>query len=137
MPKIIYIDKLADIVNESIIIHTMPQSKWSLLIKRQKHVHFASENNDKDPKFEVGNYVRISKYKNHFSKVYTPNWSEEAFVIKKVKNTVSQTDVTEDLHSEKIAGMFYEKELQIGDKWYVKWKGYNNFFEKWVVKKDT
>ena len=44
--------------------------------------------NDKDPKFKVGDHVRISKYKNIFAKGYTPNWSEEVFVIKKVKNTV-------------------------------------------------
>ena len=44
--------------------------------------------NDKDPKFKVGDYVRISKYKNIFDKGYTPNWSEEIFVNKKIKNTV-------------------------------------------------
>ena len=41
--------------------------------------------NDKDSKFKVGDQVRISKYKNIFSKVYTPNWSEEVFVIKNSK----------------------------------------------------
>ena len=45
--------------------------------------------NDKDPKFKVGNHVRISKHKNIFAKGYMINWSEEVFVIKKVKNTVS------------------------------------------------
>ena len=33
-------------------------------------------NIDKDPKFKVGDHVRISKYKNIFAKGYTPNWSE-------------------------------------------------------------
>ena len=47
--------------------------------------------NDKDPKFQVGNNVRISKYKNVFAKSYTPIWSEEVFVTKKVKNTVPWT----------------------------------------------
>ena len=46
------------------------------------------ENNDKDPKFKVGNHVRISKYKNIFAKGYVPNWSDKVFVIKIVKNTV-------------------------------------------------
>ena len=41
--------------------------------------------NKKDPKFEVGDHVRISKYKNIFVKGYVLNWSEEIFVIKKVK----------------------------------------------------
>ena len=39
--------------------------------------------NDKDPKFKVGDFVRISKHKNIFAKGYTPNWYEEVFVIKK------------------------------------------------------
>ena len=37
--------------------------------------------NKKDPKFKVGDNVRISKYKNIFAKGYTPNWSKEVFVI--------------------------------------------------------
>ena len=53
--------------------------------------------NDNDPKFKVGDHVRISKYKNIFAKGYTPNWSEEVFVIKKVKNTVSWTYIINDL----------------------------------------
>ena len=68
--------------------------------------------NDKDPKFKVGNHVRISKYKNIFAKRYTPNWSEEVFVIKEVKNTVPWTYVINDLNGEKIIGRIYEKELQ-------------------------
>ena len=49
------------------------------------------EVNDKDPKFKVGYRVRISKYKNIFAKGYTPNWSEEVFVVSKIKNTVPWT----------------------------------------------
>ena len=41
--------------------------------------------NDKDPMFKVGDHVRICKYKKSFAKGYTPNWSEEVFVIKKLK----------------------------------------------------
>ena len=44
--------------------------------------------NNQDRKFKIGDIVRISKYKNIFAKGYTPNWSEEVFVIKKVKNTM-------------------------------------------------
>ena len=43
--------------------------------------------NKKDPKFKVGNNVRISKYKNIFAKGYTPNWSEEVFIINKIKSS--------------------------------------------------
>ena len=44
--------------------------------------------NKKNLKFKVGENVRISKYKNIFAKGYTPNWSEEIFVINEIKNTV-------------------------------------------------
>ena len=49
---------------------------------------FNKETNKKSPKFKVGDNVRISKYKNIFTKGYTPNWSEEVFVVNKVQNTV-------------------------------------------------
>ena len=68
--------------------------------------------NDKDPKFKVGDRVRISKYKNNFAKGYKPNWSEEVFVIKKVKNTIPWTYVINDLNGEEIMETFYEKELE-------------------------
>ena len=55
------------------------------------HILTLKKVNDKDPEFKVGDHVTISKYKNIFAKGYTPNWSEEVFVIKKVKNTVPWT----------------------------------------------
>ena len=70
------------------------------------------EVNDKDLKFKVGYHVRISKYKNIFAKRYTPNWSEEVFLIKKVKNTVLRTYVNNDINGDEIIGTFYEKQLQ-------------------------
>ena len=70
------------------------------------------DSNKKDPKFKVGDYVRISKYKNIFAKGYTPNWSEEVFVVSKIKNTVPWTYVVSDLNGKLIPGSFYEKELQ-------------------------
>ena len=51
-------------------------------------LHSNKEVSDKDSEFKIGDHVRISKYKNIFAKGYTPNWSEEVFVIKKVNNTV-------------------------------------------------
>ena len=68
--------------------------------------------NKKDPKFKVGDHVRISKYKNIFAKGYAPNWSEEVFVINKIKNTVPWTYAISDLNGKEITGSFYEKELQ-------------------------
>ena len=58
--------------------------------------------NDKDPKFKVGDHVRIYKYKNIFAKGYTPNWSEKVFVIKNVKNTVPCTYIINDLMVKKL-----------------------------------
>ena len=63
----------------------------------------------KKTKFKVGDNVTISKCKNIFAKGYTPNWSEEDFVISKIKNTVPWTYVINDLNSEEITGDFYEK----------------------------
>ena len=65
--------------------------------------------NKKYPKFKVGDHVRISKYKNIFTKGYTANISEEVFVVSKFKNTVLWTYVVSDLNDEEITGSFYEK----------------------------
>ena len=107
------------------------------------YIDFEEEINNKDPKFKVSDHVRISKYKNIFAKEYMPNWSEEIFVIKKIKNTVPWTYIISDLNGEEIIGTFYENELQGANqqefriektikrkenKLYVKWKGYNNSF---------
>ena len=81
-------------------------------VKDNTYIDFKKEVNDKDPKFKVGDHVRISKYKNIFAKGYTPNWSEEVFVIKKVKNRVPWIYVINDLNGEEIIGTLYEKELQ-------------------------
>ena len=82
-----------------------------------------------------------------FAKGYKPNWSEEVFMIKKVKNTVPWTYIINDLNGKEIIGTFCEKELQKsnqkefriekvikrkGDKLYVKWKGYGDkLYVKW------
>ena len=54
-------------------------------VKSSTYIDFGIENNEKNPKFQVGDQVRISKYKNIFAEDYTTNWSEEIFVIKKLK----------------------------------------------------
>ena len=106
-------------------------------IKNNTYNGVKKEVNDKDPKFKVGDHVRISKYKNIFASGCTPNWSEEIFVISKIKNIVPWAYVINDL-GEEIIGTFYEKELEKtnqqefrmekaikrkDDKLYVKWKG--------------
>ena len=81
-------------------------------VKDNTYIDFKKEVNDKDLKFKVGEHVKISKYKNIFAKGYTPNWSAEVFVIKKVKNTVPWTYSINDLNGGENIGTFYEKELQ-------------------------
>ena len=81
-------------------------------VKDNTYIDSIKEVNDKDRKFKFDDHVRISKYKNIFAKGYTPSWSKEMFVIKKVQNTVSWTYVINDLNGEEIIGTFYEKEQQ-------------------------
>ena len=147
--KNVYIDKLDDIVDEyNNTYHTSTKMK-PIDVKDNTYTNTDKEINNKDPKFKVGDRVRISKYKNIFAKGYTPNWSEEVFGIKKVKNTVPWTYVINDINGEEITGTFYEKELQKtnqkefriekvikrkGDKIYVKWKGYDSSFNSWIDK---
>ena len=149
--KNVYNDKLDDIVKESNNTNHTTIKMKPIDVKDNMYIDFKKEINNKNPKFKVGDYVRISKNKNIFAKGYMPNWSEEIFSIKKVKNTVPWTYVINDLNGEEIIGTFYEKELQKtnqqefrvekvlkrkGDKLYVKWKGYNNSFNSWIDKED-
>ena len=110
--KNVYIDKLVDIVDEYDNTYHRAVKIKSVDIKDNTYIDFKKEVNDRDPKFKVGDHVRISKYKNIFAKGYTPNWSEEVFVISKIKNTVPWTYVISDLNGEVVIGTFYEKELQ-------------------------
>ena len=63
-----------------------------------------NEVNDKDSEFKVGDHVRFSKYENIFPKGYTPNWCEDVFVIKKVKNAFPWTYVLNNLNHDEIIG---------------------------------
>ena len=143
-----YINKLDDIVSEYNNTYHRTIKIKPIDVKDNAYVDSNKEVNDKDPKFKVGVQIRISKYKNIFAKGYTPNWSEDLFVISKIKNTVPGTYL---INGEEIIGTSYEIELQKtnqkefriekvikrkGDKLYVKWKGYDNSFNSWIDKKD-
>ena len=104
-----YINKLDDIANEyNNAYHTTIKMKPTN-VKPSRYTDIGVEDNDKYPKFKVGDHVRISKYRNIFAKYYTPNWSEGVFVTKKVKNTASWSYLIGDLYSEEIVEMFCGK----------------------------
>ena len=70
-----------------------------------------TETNSKAPKFKVNDRVRITKYKNIFTKGYTENWSREIFIIDSVLKTNLSTYKIKNVNGEKIIEGFYEKEL--------------------------
>ena len=110
-----YIDKLDDIINKYNNTYHKTIKIKSVDIKPSTYIESSKEINYEDPKFKIGDIVRISTYKNIFAKGYVPNWSEEVFLIEKVKNTVPWTYVISDVEiveGEEIVGTFYEKELQ-------------------------
>ena len=99
--KNVYFDVLDDIVDK------YNGSYHSSIKMKPKDVgddsfaEYTEEYNEKDPKFKVGDHVRISKYKNISAKGYTPNWSEEVVVVNKVQNTVPWTYLINDLNGGK------------------------------------
>ena len=145
-----YIDKLDDIVNKyNNAYHSRIKMK-PVDVKSNTYINSNEEINFKHPKFKIVD-IRISKYKNIFAKGYVSNWSEEVFIIKKVKNTVLWAYVISELKGEEILEKFYEKKLQKtnleelrvekvmkrkDDKLYVKWKDYDSSFNSWIDKKD-
>ena len=149
--KNVYFDVLGDIDDKynNTVYRTIKMKPID--VTNDSYVEYNKDFNKRDPKFKFGDHVRIPKYKNIFAKGYTPNLSEEVFVISNIENIVPWTYIISDLNGEKITGSFYEKELQKTsqkefriekvlkrkrDKLYVKWKGYDNRFNSWIDKKD-
>ena len=148
LSKNIYFNVLDDIVNKyKNAVHRTTKIK-PIDVTSDSYAEYNENSNKKDPKFKVGDHVRISKQKNIFAK--GSNWSEEVFVVSKVKNTAPRTYAISGLNGEEITGIFYENELKKtnqekfkiekvikrkGDKLYVKWKGYDNSFYSWIDKK--
>ena len=107
-----YFDDLDDIVDDyNNTFHKTIKMK-TIDFKSVFYAEYNVDSNEKDPKFKVCDHVRISKCKKRFAKGYTPNWSEEDFVISKIKSIDPWTYVISDLNGEKIVVTFYEKELQ-------------------------
>ena len=82
-------------------------------LKPSTYIESSKEINDEGPQFKIGDIVKISKFEVVFAKGYVPNWSEEAFVIKNVKNTVPWTYVIRDLNSKKFVERFTKKNCKI------------------------
>ena len=81
--KNLFIDKLDDIVNRYNNTYHSTIKMKPVDVKPNTYIESSKEINNKNPKFKIADAVRISKYKNIFAKDFTPNWSEEVFVIKK------------------------------------------------------
>ena len=108
--KNVYFDVLDDIVNKyNNTVHRTIKMK-PVDVTGDSYAEYNENPNKKDPKFKIGDHVRISKYKNIFAKGYTPNWSEEIFVISTVLS-VPWTYIINDLNGEELTGSFCEKEL--------------------------
>ncbi|ELT99049.1 hypothetical protein CAPTEDRAFT_215988, partial [Capitella teleta] len=99
-----------------------------------------------NPKFTIGDRIRINKRKKTFEKGYTPRWTEEVFTVTSVQSTSPVTYKISDYNGEEIRGTFYEPELQKASqelyrvekvvkkgktKSLVKWKGYPDSFNSW------
>ena len=110
--KNVYIDTLADLVTEyNHTFHRTIKLK-PINVKPSNYIYLGVDNNDKNPKFEVGDHMRMSNIKTILQKVTLHILPEEVFVIKKVKDNVPQTYEIEDLNSEEFVGMFYKKEIK-------------------------
>ena len=118
----------------------------------RKNYNFEIKN--KKPKFSIGDKVRVSLLKNTFEKGYTSNWSEQIYVIYDIKSSNVHYYYLKDLIGEKLDGMFYQEELlktnmkdndlhkiekiikKIGNKYLVKWRGYDDTFNSYVNEND-
>ena len=107
--KNVYIGVLNDIINKyNNTIHRTIKVK-PIDVTSDSYAEYNEGFNKKGLKFKVNDHVRISKNKNTFANGYVPNWSEEAFVVNEIKNTVPWTYTINDLNGKKITGTLYEK----------------------------
>ena len=83
-----YINKLDNIVNKWNNAYHITIKMKSINTEASTNTDFDIANNDEDPIFKADDRLRISKYKNMFWQDYTPNWSDNFFIIKKFKNSL-------------------------------------------------
>ena len=95
--KNVHIDKLDDRVSKYNNTYYRTIKMKLVDVKPSMFIDFNNENNKEGSKVKVGDHARISEYKNIFAKGYVPNWSEDIFVIAKVKSTFPWIYVISDL----------------------------------------
>ena len=144
--KNVYIDKLDVIVNIYRNIYHSTIKMKPIDVNSSTYIDFNKGNNKEDRKFKVGGHIRMSKYKNIFAKDYVPNWSEEVFVLKKLKILFHGHMLLVILKVKKLLERFRKKnckkqikEFKVekaikreGYKLYAKWKGFDNSFNNWI-----
>ena len=108
----VHIDKLDDIVNKYSNTYHRTINMKLVDVKPNTDINSSQEINDKDPKFKMGNIVRISKYKNIFAKGYVPNWSEEVFVNKTSKTLFRRHVLIVILKAKKLLERFTKKDCK-------------------------
>ena len=113
LSKNVYIDQLDDIVDKYNNTYHRTIKMKPVDVEDNTYIDFEKELSDKYPKFKVDDHLRICKYKNLFAKRYMPNWSEEVFLISKIKNTAPWTYVINYLNGEEMTGMFYQKKKTV------------------------
>ena len=152
----IYFDKIGELLKNynSSCHRSVQMSPLEVSDIKNKQQVFANLYSDeiykpvKKPKFRIGDKVRISKYKRKlFDKGFTPNWTEEIFVINEILYTKPVTYRLVDLQGEAVTGSFYEPELQKNTqeifriekvirrerkRALVKWRGYPDQFNSWI-----
>ena len=103
--------KPKDVKNDAAELSSLERTTKSCAIIRNKIVYI-DEHTEKSARYNVGDRVRIPKFKNIFAKGYTPNWSRQILIVDKINDTVPYTYNLKDLIDEEIIGSFYDRELQ-------------------------
>ena len=98
--KNVYIYVLNDIINR--YNNTVHKTIKIKPIAASNDVECNEDSNKKNPKFKIGDRVKISKYKNKFAKGYVSNWSEDVFIVNEIKNTVPLTYTISNLNGVKV-----------------------------------
>lgn len=129
--------------NEKLVLRNLKRSTYPKIEKHQLQ---------NPMKFNIGDIVRVSKYKHIFTKGYRPNWTNETFVVHRVQPTVPETYILKDKDNNVLQGGFYGHELSLskvgdvylvekilkqkGDKYLVRWFGFDTKADSWISKKD-